>query len=117
MNSSSEIVGVSSSLQLETVLDDSISEGDWEIGSGFIFLSKNNFLKMILDESMRAKGKDFAGKQRGMNLEICHFKTFFKMKWQISRFFSYAKLSVSSRHKRVLGQFQINKKIRPQPTH
>ena len=74
MNSSSEIVGVSSSLQLETVLDDSFSEGDWE--TGFIFLSGDNFLKMILGESMRAKGKDFAGKQRGMNLEICHFKTF-----------------------------------------
>ena len=32
------------------------------------------------------------------------------LKWQISRFLSYAKLSVSSRHIRVLGQFQINKK-------
>ena len=31
------------------------------------------FWKMILGESMRAKGKDFAWKQRGMNLEICHF--------------------------------------------
>ena len=46
INSSSEIVGVSSSLQrdasletvLEATLDDSISEGDWGIGSGFIFL-------------------------------------------------------------------------------
>ena len=56
MNSSSEIVGVSSSLQLETVLDDSISEG------GFIFLSGDNFLKMILGESMRAlKGKILRG--------------------------------------------------------
>ena len=51
INSSSEIVGVSSSLQrdasleatLETVLDDSISEGDWE--TGFIFLSGDNFLE------------------------------------------------------------------------
>ena len=43
MNSSSEIVGVSSSLQLETVLDDSFSEGDWE--TGFIFLSGDNFLE------------------------------------------------------------------------
>ena len=86
MNSSSEIVGVSSSLQLETVLDDSFSEGDWGIGSGFIFLPEIIYWKMILGESMRAKGKDFSWKQRGMNLEICHFKTFFKMKWQISRF-------------------------------
>ena len=66
INSSSEIVGVSSSLQrdasLETVLDDSISEGDWE--TGFIFLSGDNFLKMILGESMRAKGKDFAWDKR-----------------------------------------------------
>ena len=88
MNSSSEMVGVSSSLQLETVLetvlDDSISESDWE--TGFIFLSGDNFFENDLGESMRAKGKNFAWKQRGMNLEICHFKTFFKMKWQISRF-------------------------------
>ena len=46
------------------------------------------------------KGKDFAWKQRGMNLEICHFI----LKWQISRFLSYAKLSVSSMIKGVLGQ-------------
>ena len=50
---------------------------------------------MILDESMRAKGKDFAGKQRGMNLEICHFKNFFKIKWQISRFYSFVDLKLS----------------------
>ena len=58
---------------------------------------------------MRAKGKDFAGKQRGMNLEICHFQN------EVANFkiFSYAKLSVSSRHIRVLGQFQINKKYAP----
>ena len=46
------------------------------------------------------KGKDFSWKQRGMNLEICHFI----LKWQISRFLSYAKLSVSSMIKGVLGQ-------------
>ena len=51
-----------------------------------------------------------------MNLEICHFILKKVSKWQISRFLSYAKLSVSSRHIRVLGQFQINKKIRPQQT-
>ena len=38
------------------------------------------------------------------------------MKWQISRFLSYAKLSVSSRHIRVLGQFQINKKLTSKQT-
>ena len=31
------------------------------------------FWKMILSESMRAKGKDFSWKQRGMNLEIGNF--------------------------------------------
>ena len=69
------------------------------IAVNFIFrvsLSGDNFLKMILGD----KGKDFAWKQRGMNLEICHFI----LKWQISRFLSYAKLSVSSMIKRVLGQ-------------
>ena len=79
INSSSEVVGVSSSLQrdasletvLEATLDDSISEGDWE--TGFIFLPEIIFWKMILGESMRAKGKDFSWEKRGMNLEICHF--------------------------------------------
>ena len=68
---------------------------------------------MILDESMRAKGKDFAWKQRGMNLEICHFKKRFQNKVANFKILSYAKLSVSSRHIRVLGQFQINKKYAP----
>ena len=58
---------------------------------------------------MRAKGKDFSWKQRGMNLEICHFKTFFQNEVANFKIFSYAKLSVSSRQKGVLGQFQINK--------
>ena len=31
------------------------------------------FWKMILGESMRAKGKDFAWEKKGINLEICHF--------------------------------------------
>ena len=53
---------------------------------------------------------------RGMNLEICHFILKKVLKWQISRFLSYAKLSVSSRHIRVLGQFQINKKLTSKQT-
>ena len=51
-----------------------------------------------------------------MNLEICHFILKKVLKWQISRFLSYAKLSVSSRHIRVLGQFQINKKLTSKQT-
>ena len=46
------------------------------------FFSGDNFLE-------NDKGKDFAWEKRGMNLEICHFI----LKWQISRFLSYAKIS------------------------
>ena len=40
------------------------------------------------------------------------FAIYFEKSFEVANFkiFSYAKLSVSSRHKRVLGQFQINKK-------
>ena len=80
MNSSSEVVGVSSSLRsaslssaslqrdasleavLEATLDDSISEGDWE--TGFIFLPEIIFWKLILGESMCGpKGKILRGKR------------------------------------------------------
>ena len=48
------------------------------IAGDFIFRVRHFFLeiifwKMILGESMRAKGKDFSWEKRGINLEICHF--------------------------------------------
>ena len=64
---------------------------------------------MILGESMRAKGKDFAWEKRGINLEICHF-IFWSGKFQEM---VYAKLGVSSWYMGVLGQPQINKKYAP----